>query len=86
MNVKVVPEMINPFIVYEEDIAEDCESIKKEIEEWVDGPDPVGLTHPREGLCVRLNDRAFKHKSFTFGVLEGYIKDKDDYVDTEESA
>jgi hypothetical protein len=92
MNVKVVPEMGESFVFATpncnspEAVERELALMKEDIEKMVDGPDPVGLTHPREGICVRLNDRAFKHKSFTFGVLEGYIKDKDDYVDTEESA
>lgn len=61
------------------------------IETLIEGPDPVGLTHPREGVCVRVEGgdgrtAIYKHKSFTFGVLEGYIKDNAEYVDAEESA
>jgi len=53
-----------------------------------DGPDPIGKTHIREGVVVRINNRttfnAFKHKSFYFKVLEGIIK-SDDILDREEA-
>jgi hypothetical protein len=52
--------------------------------------DPLDPSHPLEGVVVRI-DRPFKpeiykHKTFTFGLLEGYLKSQDTYVDTEESA
>ncbi len=61
------------------------------IDQHTEGPDPIGVTHPREGVCVRIDDaltrpRVYKNKSWTFGVLEGYIKDSSNYVDTEEAA
>ena len=46
--------------------------------------------HPLEGVVVRweYGNRwgVLKHKSFLFNLLEGRIKDSDDYVDTEEAA
>lgn len=56
-----------------------------------EGPTLLGNAHPREGICVRVESAArgvevFKAKSWTFGVLEGYCKDRPDYVDTEEAA
>jgi hypothetical protein len=45
--------------------------------------------HIREGVCIRVEHRdlfaVYKHKSFMFGVLEGYLKDTN-VVDTEEAA
>lgn len=46
--------------------------------------------HIREGICVRVESGKFtpdiyKHKAFTFKVMEGHIKDKDDYIDLEEA-
>lgn len=50
----------------------------------------VDSTHPMEGVVVRYESEHgtgwLKHKSFVFGYLEGYLKEKDDYVDTEETA
>ena len=40
-----------------------------------------------EGICIRVEGpttQVFKAKNFAFGVLEGYLKLQDDYVDTEE--
>lgn len=49
-------------------------------EKFYDGPDPVGKTHVREGVVVRITNRpkfaAFKHKNFSFKVLEGIISEK----------
>ena len=46
--------------------------------------------HIREGVVVRWESEHgigwLKNKSFTFGVLEGYLKESDDFVDTEEAA
>jgi hypothetical protein len=72
-------EMIDECVISELDLVNECN-------------DPVGQTHPTEGVCVRIegtgSPRAhiYKHKSFTFGLLEGYIKERADYVDAEEAA
>lgn len=54
-----------------------------------DGPDPIGKTHIREGVVVRIVNRpkftAFKHKNFNFKVLEGLIKDASNAPDMEEA-
>jgi hypothetical protein len=51
------------------------EWIQKKAEEFYDGPDPVGKTHVREGVVVRITNRpkftAYKHKNFSFKVLSG---------------
>lgn len=53
------------------------------------GPDPIGKTHVREGVVVRIVNRpkftAYKHKSFEFKVLEGLIKDTATAPDMEEA-
>lgn len=83
LGVPHVPEMKRPF-----HYCGDHDKFMEFVNEIVDGPDPIGTTHPREGVCVRIENgsrtRIFKHKSFTFGVLEGYIKDDANYVDAEE--
>lgn len=54
------------------------EWIKLKAEQFYDGPDPIGKTHVREGVVVRILNRpkfaAYKHKNFSFKVLEGLIK------------
>ena len=41
------------------------------------GTDPVGKTHIREGVVVRILNRpkfaAYKHKNFEFKVLSGIV-------------
>ena len=54
------------------------EWIRAKAEEFYDGPDPIGKTHVREGVVVRILNRpkfcAYKHKNFSFKVLEGIVK------------
>lgn len=58
-------------------------------EQFYDGPDPIGKTHVREGVVVRIINRpkfaAYKHKNFSFKVLEGIIKDTAAAPDMEEA-
>jgi hypothetical protein len=65
------------------------EAVMKVAEEFYDGPDPIGKTHIREGVVVRIINRpkftAYKHKSFSFKVLEGIVKDTADAPDMEEA-
>ena len=65
------------------------EWIKNIAEQYYDGPDPVGKTHVREGVVVRIINRpkfcAYKHKNFAFKVLEGLIKEKAAEPDMEEA-
>jgi hypothetical protein len=65
------------------------EWIKGVAEEFYDGPDPIGKTHVREGVVVRVLNRpkfaAYKHKNFSFKVLEGIIKDTAAAPDMEEA-
>jgi hypothetical protein len=65
---------------------------KSELEQDVDammaGHSKLDSRHMREGVVLRIESsqgiQHVKSKSFEFGVLEGYIKEQDDYVDTEE--
>lgn len=49
--------------------------VMRAAEEYYDGPDPVGKTHVREGVVVRILNRpkfcAHKHKNHTFKMLSG---------------
>jgi hypothetical protein len=98
MAVKTVPMFYKGFIT------EDCEFIDnngstepgdvgayvmKVAELFYDGPDPVGKTHVREGVVVRIINRpkftAYKHKNFSFKVLEGIAKVDAETPDMEEA-
>ena len=65
------------------------EWIKEVAEEYYDGPDPIGKTHIREGVVVRIVNRpkftAYKTKNFSFKVIEGIIKDTATTPDMEEA-
>lgn len=55
------------------------EWIKAIAEKYYDGSDPIGKTHVREGVVVRILNKpsfkAYKHKNFSFKVLEGIIEE-----------
>jgi hypothetical protein len=62
-----------------EEVADNC----------LEGPSSLDPSHIREGIVLRIeepNGRIWfaKHKSFSFKVLEGIIKEQDNYVDREE--
>jgi hypothetical protein len=65
------------------------EVVKQIAEEYYDGPDPIGKTHVREGVVIRIVNRpkfcAYKHKNFSFKVLEGLAKDIATEPDIEEA-
>ena len=65
------------------------EYVKEIAEQYYDGTDPIGKTHIREGVVVRIINRpkftAYKHKNFNFKVLEGIIKDMAVAPDMEEA-
>ena len=65
------------------------EYVLRKVEEYFDGPDPIGKTHIREGVVARIVNHpsitVYKHKNFNFKVLEGIIKDTADAPDMEEA-
>lgn len=65
------------------------EWIKNLAEQFYDGADPIGKTHVREGVVVRIINRpkfcAYKHKNWSFRVLEGICKDEATAPDMEEA-
>lgn len=65
------------------------EYVLRKVEQYFDGPDPIGKTHVREGVVARIVNRptisVYKHKNFSFKVLEGIIKDTADAPDMEEA-
>jgi hypothetical protein len=92
MGVKCVPVFARVVLPCEEYFDEEHpvgEYVKAMAEQYYDGPDPIGKTHVREGVVVRIVNRpkftAYKHKNFSFKVLEGIIKDTAAAPDMEES-
>ena len=65
------------------------EYVLRKVEQYFDGPDPIGKTHVREGVVARIVNRptisVYKHKNFSFKVLEGIAKDVADAPDMEEA-
>lgn len=80
LGLEFVPLLLEPF-VYDGDE----ENLRGIVEFRTEGPSTVDPSHIREGVVIRANDEFYKNKSFTFGVLEGYIKDTG-IVDMEESS
>ena len=65
------------------------EWVKNKAEQYYDGPDPIGKTHVREGVVVRILNRpkfcAYKHKNWSFKALEGIVKVEAEAPDMEEA-
>jgi hypothetical protein len=82
MGLKTVPVFDKFFYTTEEDLL-------ARVNQFVDGADPIGKTHVREGVVVRIENRenfkAYKHKNFSFKVLEGIIKNEATEADMEEA-
>ena len=104
MGVKTVPVMWKGVIPYTEDDLDSTipgarivfkdgtnagDWVKKIAERYYDGPDPVGKTHVREGVVVRILNRpkfcAYKHKNWSFKALEGIVKVEAEAPDMEEA-
>ena len=94
MGVKCVPVLWKGFIPEHPGSKDDPtitagEWVKNVAELYYDGPDPIGKTHVREGVVIRIVDRpkftAYKHKNFSFKVLEGIAKVDAEAPDMEEA-
>ena len=98
MGVKCVPVFYKGYIPEYQFLPDDVGSpsaidagewVMKMAEDFCDGPDPIGKTHVREGVVVRIVNRpkfaAYKHKNFSFKVLEGIIKASAEAPDMEEA-
>lgn len=63
--------------------------IEEIAEKYYDGPDPIGKTHVREGVVCRILNKpkftAYKHKNFSFKVIEGIAKNDAEVPDMEEA-
>lgn len=92
MGVKTVPVMWRGFIEgkrIENNEITPGDYIKNIAEGFYDGPDPIGKTHVREGVVVRILNRpkfcAYKHKNWSFKALEGIVKVEAEAPDMEEA-
>ena len=90
------PAIHNPDYIHADDFISDkmvhCNAgdyIKYVAERYYDGPDPIGKTHVREGVVVRILNRpkfcAYKHKNWSFKALEGIVKVEAEAPDMEEA-
>lgn len=81
MALKCVPKFEDFIFTTEEDLLE-------RTHKYYDGPDPVGKSHIREGVVVRIQNRptfkAYKEKNFSFKCIEGIIKESSKAPDIEE--
>lgn len=92
MGCKCVP-VFTHFILHDYDLEMDertaGEIIQDIAEKYYDGADPIGKTHIREGVVVRIINRpkfaAYKHKNWGFKYVEGLIKDSANAPDMEEA-
>lgn len=93
MGVKCVPVFWKGFLKEPDDWCGDNwtpgEFAKMIAEQYYDGTDPIGKTHVREGVVVRIINRpkfcAYKHKNYSFKMLEGLIKETAEAPDMEEA-
>ena len=93
MGVKTVPVFfrgILPENNFEGDVVRDtAERVRLLAETYYDGPDPIGKTHVREGVVVRILNRpkfcVYKHKNWSFKALEGIVKVEAEAPDMEEA-
>ena len=78
-----------PVVCVTKTIINPGEYVLRKVEKYFDGPDPIGKTHIREGVVARIVNRPticlYKHKNFSFKLLEGLIKDTADAPDMEEA-
>ena len=87
MGVKVVPQF--EVFVIPQDEPHPGEYVVRKVEEYYDGPDPIGKTHVREGVVARILNRnnfaVYKMKNWSFKCLEGIVKDEAAEPDMEEA-
>lgn len=88
MGVKTVPVFYKEYIPSQEELGNMTagEWVKQLAEQFYDGPDPIGKTHIREGVVVRVVNRpsftAYKHKNHTFKMITGIISEQMTEKDT----
>ncbi len=83
LGLKTVPVLYRGFFV---DVEPIDAVLKKSL---VDSSSGLDERHLMEGVCIRIENsngvQIFKEKNYLFGVLEGYLKEDSNFVDTEES-
>lgn len=82
LGIKHVPEIDGPDVYYGEP-----KVLLAAAEDYMEGSSTLDESHIREGVVIRTDGadvKFYKAKSFDFGLLEGYLKQSDDYVDAEE--
>ena len=64
------------------------EALRRTVESFTEGSSTLNPAQIREGIVLRVESKLgishVKNKSFVFGILEGYLKEKEEYVDMEE--
>ena len=94
MNIKTVPVFEKFYIPNEEELnilgVSAGEYVKEIVNRYLNTePDPIGKTHIKEGVVVRIINRpkftAYKDKVFEFKVIEGLIKSAASAPDIEEA-
>lgn len=79
---------INFVPIFDKFIFTTQEDLMERVNKFVDGADPIGKTHIREGIVIKIENKqkfsAYKHKNFNFKVLEGIIKSDAIIADMEE--
>jgi hypothetical protein len=86
LGIKHVPDLEGPWLY---SLFSSPQALLEKVESMLEGPSTLDDRHIREGVVIRVENsdtQFYKSKSFSFGVLEGYLKNSDDYVDTEEIA
>lgn len=91
LGIKHVPDLVRGPVIYSPELFTIEELMKIISGLTEDLPSTLDPTHIREGVVIRVEAPDgttdwYKNKSFIFGVLEGYLKDSDEYVDLEESS
>lgn len=85
----IIPDMIQLHGIGSFQSVDAGEYVLRKVEQYFDGPDPIGKTHVREGVVARILNRSnfavYKHKNFSFKVLEGIAKDEATAPDIEEA-
>ena len=80
---------LKPVPTFETFLFTTVEDLWNRVYKYYDGPDPIGKTHIKEGVVVRIENRniftAYKCKNDNFKILEGIMKENANAPDIEEA-